>query len=201
MTVLLNQSLAPRRVKIIETILAENSLILKLQGRIVPNQYKLLPFLAQELKCLGIESIERVTVYGLTEESASTVWEESFTLTPDCSIVNQVTKIDSLTITKEERVENDSEALIEGQETPDSATEDATEESAQSSEHHEAEEISFPPRYSPVVTTAGSSLSLMPMITSLAIGFGVGIMTGMYCGYQKAVRELPASMGTIEQTR
>lgn len=46
-----------------------------------------------------------------------------------------------------------------------------------------------------------SSFPLSIILPYLAIGFGAGIIIGAYFGYQKAVSEMYAQPGAIEQPR
>lgn len=205
---LLNQSLSTRKIEVIEATLTENSLTLKVQSKKIPNQHKLLPFLSAEIKSLGIEALEQVIVYGMTEESDIAAWQESLTLTQEDLIVNRVTKLNSLPTIAEEVAENNPENLSE---TPEAALENPPEDTTtnpettteESEEPSPEPESTFTSRYALPTTTAASnnnsSFSLVTILASLAIGFGWGVMAGIYFGYQKAVSEMPAQPGAIEQ--
>jgi hypothetical protein len=82
---LLNRCLQVRRVTLIEANFNENCLELKLVSPKVPNQYKLLPFLRDEISSLGISSLEQVKVHALTAISSAPAWEASLTLEQDWS--------------------------------------------------------------------------------------------------------------------
>jgi hypothetical protein len=206
---LLNQSLLTRKIEVIETSLIENSLTLKVQSKKIPNQHKLLPFLSAEIKSLGIEALEQVIVYGMTEESDTAAWQESLTLSQDNLIVNHVTKLNSLPTITEEISENNREDAAE---TPEASDADIPAESIINEETPEEEneepnaesESTFASRYAipTTVTTANNNNASFPLVTivaSLAIGFGWGVMVGIYFGYQKAASEMPAQPGAIEQ--
>jgi hypothetical protein len=199
---LLNQSLLTRKIEVIETSLTENSLTLKVQSKKIPNQHKLLPFLSAEIKSLGIEALEQVIVYGMTEESDTAAWQESLTLTQEDLIVNHVTKLNSLPTITEEISENNLENPSEN--SPEDTTTNLETATEESEEPRQDPESTFASRYVPPTTTASnnnSSFSLGTILASLAIGFGWGLMTGVYFGYQKAVSEMPAQSGAIEQSQ
>lgn len=203
---LLNQSLLTRKIEVVEATSEENALTLKVQSKKIPNQHKLLPFLSAEIKSLGIDGLEQVIVYGMTEESHIPAWQESITLSQDDLIVNRVTKLNSLPTITEEIAENNPE---DAPEAPEALPEDSTDKVAATTEESqepeaESEQV-FASRYAlPTTTTAGgnnSSFSLVTIVASLAIGFGWGVMAGIYFGYQKAVSEMPPQPGAIEQPR
>ncbi|AVQ73313.1 hypothetical protein B5D77_20055 [Microcystis sp. MC19] len=197
--VLLNQSLLTRKIEVIEATSQENALTLKVQSKRIPNQHKLLPFLSAEIKSLGIDGLEQVIVYGMTEESDIPAWQESITLSQDDLIVNHVTKLNSLPIITAEIAENDREDDPKALEDSETTEEKALEKPEEFPEA--AEDI--------VATGEGFSLShrrdspcpLSIILSYLAIGFGAGIIIGAYFGYQKAVSKMYAQPGAIEQPR
>lgn len=211
---LLNQSLSLRRIEIAEATIEEDSLSLKLQSRRIPNQHKIVPFLTEELKTLKIESIERVTVYGHSEESPQPAWEETIALTGDCSIANFVTRMEARPtveepigeISEEEENPEVSEASSEEEVEEPTETTDTAEETDESAEE---EERTIPSRYAlPTPTATVSPSSFVPLAVALAVGFGLGMMAGMFFGYQKAVSDSAANptipstpTGTIEPPR
>lgn len=196
---LLNRSLLTRKIEVIAATSEENALTLKVQSKRIPNQHKLLPFLSAEIKSLGIDGLEQVIVYGMTKESDIPVWQESITLSQDDLIVNHVTKLDSLPTITAEIAENNPEDVPEALEDSETTEEKALEKREEFTEA--AENI--------VATGEGFSLShrrhssfpLSIILPYLAIGFGAGIIIGAYFGYQKAVSEMPAQNGAIEQPR
>ncbi|NCQ96134.1 MAG: hypothetical protein EWV75_04880 [Microcystis wesenbergii Mw_QC_S_20081001_S30D] len=196
---LLNRSLLTRKIEVIAATSQENVLTLKVQSKRIPNQHKLLPFLSAEIKSLGIDGLEQVIVYGMTEESDIPAWQESITLSQDDLIVNHVTKLDSLPTITAEIAENNPEDVPEALEDSETTEEKALEKREEFTEA--AENI--------VATGEGFSLShrrqssfpLSIILPYLGIGFGAGIIIGAYFGYQKAVSEMPAQPGAIEQPR
>lgn len=76
----MNRCLQLRRVSLIEANLNESCLKLKLVSPEVPNQYKLIPFLRDEISSLGIELLETVQVYAITDIASAPAWETSITL-------------------------------------------------------------------------------------------------------------------------
>ena len=196
---LLNRSLLTRKIEVIAATSEENALTLKVQSKRIPNQHKLLPFLSAEIKSLGIDGLEQVIVYGMTKESDIPVWQESITLSQDDLIVNHVTKLNSLPTITAEIAENNPEDVPEALEDSETTEEKALEKREEFTEA--AENI--------VATGEGFSLShrrhssfpLSIILPYLAIGFGAGIIIGAYFGYQKAVSEMPAQNGAIEQPR
>jgi hypothetical protein len=201
---LLNQSLLTRKIEVIEADSEENVLTLKIQSKKIPNQHKLLPFLSAEIKSLGIEGLEQVIVYGMTEESDTPAWQESITLSQEDLIVNRVTKLNSLPTITEEIAENDPE---DASETPEGSPEDSDNNVTTTTEEREEPEVepeqvfASPYPSTPTVANNNPSFSLVTIVASLAIGFGWGVMAGIYFGYQKAVSEMPAQPGAIEQPR
>jgi len=181
---LLNQSLLTRKIKVVEATPQENALTLKVQSKNIPNQHKLLPFLSAEIKSLGIDGLEQVIVYGMTEASDIPAWQESITLSQDDLIVNLVTKLNSLPIILEDSETTEEKAL----EKPEEFTEAAENIVAT------GERFSLSHR-------RHSSFPLSIILPYLAIGFGAGIIIGAYFGYQKAVSEMPAQPGALEQPR
>lgn len=196
---LLNRSLLTRKIEVIAATSQENTLTLKVQSKRIPNQHKLLPFLSAEIKSLGIDGLEQVIVYGMTKESDIPVWQESITLSQDDLIVNHVTKLNSLPTITAEIAENNPEDVPEALEDSETTEEKALEKREEFTEA--AENI--------VATGEGFSLShrrhssfpLSIILPYLAIGFGAGIIIGAYFGYQKAVSEMYAQPGAIEQPR
>jgi hypothetical protein len=83
--------------------------------------------LSAEIKSLGIDGLEQVIVYGMTEESAIPVWQESITLSQDDLIVNHVTKLNSLPTITEEIAENNREDAPEALEDSETTEEKALE--------------------------------------------------------------------------
>jgi hypothetical protein len=201
---LLNQSLLTRKIEVIEADSEENVLTLKIQSKKIPNQHKLLPFLSAEIKSLGIEGLEQVIVYGMTEESDTPAWQESITLSQEDLIVNRVTKLNSLPTITEEIAENDPE---DASETPEGSPEDSDNNVTTTTEEREEPEVepeevfASPSPSTPTVANNNPSFSLVTIVASVAIGFGWGVMTGIYFGYQKAVSEMPAPPEAIEQPR
>ncbi|CCI13196.1 conserved hypothetical protein [Microcystis aeruginosa PCC 9806] len=197
--VLLNQSLLTRKIEVIEATSQENALTLKVQSKRIPNQHKLLPFLSAEIKSLGIDGLEQVVVYGMTEESDIPAWQESITLSQDNLIVNRVTKLNSLPIITAEIAENDREDAPEALDDSEITEEKALEKRE---EFPEAAEniVATGERFS-LSHRRDSSCPLSIILSYLAIGFGAGIIIGAYFGYQKAVREMYAQPGVIEQPR
>jgi hypothetical protein len=214
---LLNQSLSLRRMEIIEVTIEENSLSLKLRSRRIPDQHKIIPFLTEELSTLNIPSIEQAIIYGLSEESVTSAWEQTIPLTKNCSIAGFVTKIEARPIVEEiievESPENPEEVQDKAEESAETSEE--TPETAETSEEKEPER-SIPSRYAlptpPVAEAAkaDASSSLVSLVVALAIGFAWGMMAGMFFGYQKAISDgalrttptIPETpTGTIEPTR
>lgn len=71
---LLNQSLFVKRVTLVEANLNENCLELKLVSPKVPNQYKLIPFLRDEISSLGIdENLENSVEETIASEENSPI--------------------------------------------------------------------------------------------------------------------------------
>lgn len=203
---LLNQSLLTRKIEVIEATSEENALTLKVQSKKIPNQHKLLPFLSAEIKSLGIDGLEQVIVYGMTEESDIPAWQESITLSQDELIVNRVTKLNSLPTITEETAENNPENAPEApEELPEDSADNVAATTEESQEPRAESEQVFASRYALPTTTAAvgnnSSFSLVTIVASLAIGFGWGVMAGIYFGYQKAVSEMPPQPGAIQQPR
>jgi hypothetical protein len=203
---LLNQSLLTRKIEIIEASLAENFLTLKVQSKKIPNQHKLLPFLSAEITSLGIEGLEQVIVYGMTEESDTPAWQESITLSQDNLIINRVTKLNSLPTITEEIEENKPEDSLElSEDVPEDSVTTVEATTEENEEPAEEPERIFASRYSLPTPTTGnntnSSFSLGTILASIAIGFSWGMMVGVYFGYQKAVSEMPAQPEAIEQPR
>jgi hypothetical protein len=196
---LLNQSLLTRKIEVVEATSQENVLTLKVQSKRIPNQHKLLPFLSAEIKSLGIDRLEQVIVYGMTEESDIPAWQESITLSQDDLIVNRVTKLNSLPIITAEIAENDREDAPEALEDSETTEEKALEKREEFPEA--AENIVATGKRFSLSHRRDSSCPLGIILSYLAIGFGAGIIIGAYFGYQKAVSEMYAQPGAIEQTR
>jgi hypothetical protein len=196
---LLNQSLLTRKIEVIAATSQENALTLKVQSKNIPNQHKLLPFLSAEIKSLGIDGLEQVIVYGLTEESDIPAWEESITLSQDDLIVNHVTKLNSLPTITEEIAENNREDAPEALEDSETTEEKALGEREELTEAAESI-VATGERFS-LSNQRQSSFPLSIILLYLGIGFGTGIIIGAYFGYQKAVSEMPAQPGAIEQPR
>ncbi|TRU71002.1 MAG: hypothetical protein EWV55_14640 [Microcystis viridis Mv_BB_P_19951000_S69] len=196
---LLNQSLLTRKIEVIAATSQENALTLKVQSKNIPNQHKLLPFLSAEIKSLGIDGLEQVIVYGLTEESDIPAWEESITLSQDDLIVNHVTKLNSLPTITEEIAENNREDAPEALEDSETTEEKALGEREELTEAAESI-VATGERFS-LSNQRQSSFPLSIILLYLGIGFGTGIIIGAYFGYQKAVSEMYAQPGAIEQPR
>lgn len=198
---LLNQSLLTRKIEVVEATPQENALTLKVQSKNIPNQHKLLPFLSAEIKSLGIDGLEQVIVYGMTEESDIPAWEESITLSQDDLdlIVNRVTKLNSLPIITAEIAENDREDAPEALEDSETTEEKALEKPEEFTEA--AENIVATGKRFSLSHRRDSSCPLGIILSYLGIGFGAGIIIGAYFGYQKAVSEMYAQPGAIEQPR
>ena len=196
---LLNQSLLTRKIEVIAATSQENVLTLKVQSKRIPNQHKLLPFLSAEIKSLGINGLEQVIVYGMTKESDIPVWQESITLSQDDLIVNLVTKLNSLPIITAEIAENDREDAPEALEDSETTEEKALEKREELTEA--AENIVATGEGFSLSNRRQSSFPLSIILLYLGIGFGTGIIIGAYFGYQKAVSEMYAQPGAIEQTR
>ncbi|MFM6324633.1 MAG: hypothetical protein ACKPGF_19390, partial [Microcystis panniformis] len=177
----------------------ENVLTLKVQSKRIPNQHKLLPFLSAEIKSLGIDGLEQVIVYGMTEESDIPAWQESIILSQDDLIVNRVTKLNSLPIITAEIAENNPEDAPEALEDSETTEEKALEKREEFTEA--AENIVATGERFSLSHQRQSSFPLSIILSYLAIGFGAGIIIGAYFGYQKAVSEMYAQPGAIEQTR
>ncbi len=184
---LLNQSLLTRKIEVIEATSQENALTLKVQSKNIPNQHKLLPFLSAEIKSLGIDGLEQVIVYGMTEASDIPAWEESITLSQDDLIVNRVTKLNSLPIITAEIAENDREDAPEALEDSETTEEKALEKPEEFTEA--AENIVATGERFSLSHRRHSSFPLSIILPYLAIGFGAGIIIGAYFGYQKAVSD------------
>ncbi|NCR06928.1 MAG: hypothetical protein GPI95_00435 [Microcystis aeruginosa LG13-11] len=196
---LLNQSLLTRKIEVIAATSQENALTLKVQSKRIPNQHKLLPFLSAEIKSLGIDGLEQVIVYGMTEESDIPAWEESITLSQDDLIVNHVTKLNSLPTITEEIAENNREDAPEALEDSETTEEKALGEREELTEAAESI-VATGERFS-LSNQRQSSFPLSIILLYLGIGFGTGIIIGAYFGYQKAVSEMYAQPGAIEQPR
>ena len=184
---LLNQSLLTRKIEVVEATPQENALTLKVQSKNIPNQHKLLPFLSAEIKSLGIDGLEQVIVYGMTEESDIPAWQESITLSQDDLIVNHVTKLNSLPIITAEIAENDREddpEALEDSETTEEKALEKPEEFTEAAENIVATGEGFFPSH-----RRHSSFPLRIILPYLAIGFGAGIIIGAYFGYQNAVSD------------
>ncbi|TRU85339.1 MAG: hypothetical protein EWV76_14560 [Microcystis novacekii Mn_MB_F_20050700_S1] len=196
---LLNRSLLTRKIEVIAATSQENALTLKVQSKRIPNQHKLLPFLSAEIKSLGIDGLEQVIVYGMTEESDIPVWQESITLSQDDLIVNHVTKLNSLPTITAEIAENNPEDVPEALEDSETTEEKALEKREEFTEAPETI-MAASERFS-LSHQRHSSFPLSIILPYLAIGFGAGIIIGAYFGYQKAVSEMYAQPGVIEQPR
>ena len=184
---LLNQSLLTRKIEVVEATPQENALTLKVQSKNIPNQHKLLPFLSAEIKSLGIDGLEQVIVYGMTQESDIPAWQESITLSQDDLIVNLVTKLNSLPIITAEIAENDPEDAPEALEDSETTEEKALEKPE---EFPEAAEniVATGERFS-LSHRRHSPFPLRIILPYLAIGFGAGIIIGAYFGCQNAVSD------------
>ena len=196
---LLNQSLLTRKIEVIAATSQENVLTLKVQSKRIPNQHKLLPFLSAEIKSLGINGLEQVIVYSMIKESDIPAWQESITLSQDDLIVNSVTKLNSLPIITAEIAENDREdapEALEDSETTEVKALEKREELTEAAENIVATGEGFS-----LSNRRQSSFPLSIILLYLGIGFGTGIIIGAYFGYQKAVSEMYAQPGAIEQTR
>lgn len=204
LTMLLNQSLSSRRVEIFEAALEENVLVLKLRSPKVPNQHKLVPFISEELGMLGIRSIERVTISAFTGDAPHPLWEKSIALDRAHSLVNHVAKIDSRPTIVEETVENESSEteIAENPEDGEPLSSRVDEEASSESAEPETSERALPSKRAieaiPATNSGRSWLSLGMMLAFLSIGFGFGLLTGDFIGYQKAVGELSPPSGAIE---
>ena len=196
---LLNQSLLTRKIEVIAATSQENVLTLKVQSKRIPNQHKLLPFLSAEIKSLGINGLEQVIVYSMIKESDIPAWQESITLSQDDLIVNSVTKLNSLPIITAEIAENDREDAPEALEDSETTEEKALEKREELTEA--AENIVATGEGFSLSNRRQSSFPLSIILLYLGIGFGAGIIIGAYFGYQKAVSEMYAQPGAIEQTR
>jgi len=196
---LLNQSLLTRKIEVIAATSQENVLTLKVQSKRIPNQHKLLPFLSAEIKSLGIDGLEQVIVYGMTEASDIPAWQESIILSQDDLIVNRVTKLNSLPIITAEIAENDPEDAPEALEDSETTEEKALEKREELTEA--AENIVATGEGFSLSNQRQSSFPLSIILLYLGIGFGTGIIIGAYFGYQKAVSEMYTQPGAIEQTR
>ena len=196
---LLNQSLLTRKIEVIAATSQENVLTLKVQSKRIPNQHKLLPFLSAEIKSLGINGLEQVIVYSMIKESDIPAWQESITLSQDDLIVNSVTKLNSLPIITAEIAENDREDAPEALEDSETTEEKALEKREELTEA--AENIVATGEGFSLSNRRQSSFPLSIILLYLGIGFGTGIIIGAYFGYQKAVSEMYAQPGAIEQPR
>jgi hypothetical protein len=196
---LLNQSLLTRKIEVIAATSQENVLTLKVQSKRIPNQHKLLPFLSAEIKSLGIDGLEQVIVYSMIKEYDIPAWQESITLSQDDLIVNRVTKLNSLPIITAEIAENDREDAPEALEDSETTEEKALEKREELTEA--AENIVATGEGFSLSNRRQSSFPLSIILLYLGIGFGTGIIIGAYFGYQKAVSEMYAQPGAIEQTR
>lgn len=185
---LLNQSLHTRKLELIEVVIEDNCLTLKVQSKNVPNQYKLLPFLRQEISSLILEGIETVKVYGLTVASDLPVWEETLILDRDWTLEDHLAKTASrsstladeeynqLEIVPENNIE---ETVIEEQDSQDTVFLEQTELDTPLEEDLDIE--------SPTIDVPIQKVSFhwLPLLISLGIGFLWGVFVGLFLGYQR----------------
>lgn len=77
---LLNQSLAFKKVEIVNAILEDNCLRLKLEGKHVPNQHKLIPFIKEEITSLRLEIVQNLEIKAFVTGADEAAWQASVTL-------------------------------------------------------------------------------------------------------------------------
>lgn len=192
---LLNQCLQVRRVSLVEANLNENCLELKLVSPKVPNQYKLIPFLRDEISSLGIELLEKVKIYALTDIASTPAWETSITLEQNWSTAQNL--VDAVVKTKRSNDE-ESEEVVTLHESSESLLEEqkeVAEVSLISENPSVAEEISE----KLIQQTQKQSLSLFPIALSFVIGLLIGLSTGYFFSLSKASISEPTIYSTPGQ--
>ncbi len=90
---LLNESLAFRKVQIIDSGLTEGCLHLKLESHRIPNQKKLMPFIREEVVSLELPSVEKLEVVGCVTGNEEPVWKETVNLQNIASSFKEVAQI------------------------------------------------------------------------------------------------------------
>lgn len=186
---LLNRCLQLRRVSLVETNLNENCLELKLVSPKIPNQYKLIPFLRDEISSLGIELLETVQVYALTDVASAPAWETSITLEQNWSAAQNLG--DAVVKTKRSICEeSEDEEVVTLHESSESLVKEQTEVADDVLPiTEEVPETLIKPNQKP-------SLSLFP----IALSFAIGLLTGLSIGYFFSLSKVSISEPTVYST-
>jgi hypothetical protein len=187
---LLNQCLKVRRVILIEANLSENCLELKLVSPKVPNQYKLIPFLRDEISSLGIDLFKTVQIYALTDLKSAPAWETSITLEQDWSTAQNL----------EDAVVKGKRLINEDSEDVDSADVDTSDENLEDL----VEQTTVIEDNSPIIEiveeiTQKPSVSFLPLALSFVIGLLTGLSIGYFLSPQKANLPEPTTYTIPEQ--
>ncbi|PSF36294.1 hypothetical protein C7H19_13895 [Aphanothece hegewaldii CCALA 016] len=200
-SILLNRCLQVRRVSLVETNLNENCLELKLVSPKVPNQYKLIPFLRDEISSLGIELLEKVKIYALTDITSEPAWETSIILEQDWSTAQNLADA----VVKGKRSiyeENESEIVADISSEEENLIEEQTEVENISSVTETIEEnlsITEEVPQTLIQPPQKSSLSLFPLVLSFVIGLLTGLSIGYFFSMQKASISEPTIYTTPQQ--
>ncbi|GFE68417.1 hypothetical protein [Chroococcus sp. FPU101] len=189
---LLNQCLLVRRVTLVEANLNENCLELKLVSPKVPNQYKLIPFLRDEISSLGIDLLTTVQIHALTDINSAPAWETSITLEQDWSTLSNLA--DAVVKGKRSICEESEDVENAG---TDEILENSVEETIASEENspiiENIEELT-----TPIQSQQKSSRSLLPLTLSFVIGLLTGLSIGYFLSPQKTSISEPTTY-TIPQ--
>lgn len=195
-TTLLNQCLQLRRVTLVEVKLNENCLNLKLVSPKVPNQYKLIPFLRDEISSLEIDSIETVQILALTDIESAPAWETSITLEQDWSTAQNLAEA---VVRGKRSVSEESEAGeildLESSEKSENAVEDLPPIIETIEENLSTKEIIL----QPIQTPQKPAFPLLPLASSFLIGLLTGLSIGYFFSPQKNSVLEPTIYTTPEQ--
>lgn len=192
---LLNRCLQLRRVNLIETNLNENCLELKLVSPKVPNQYKLIPFLRDEISSLGIELLETVQVYALTDVASAPAWETSITLEQNWSTAQNLG--DAVVKTKRSICEeSEDEEIVTLHESSESLVEQQTEIAEDVVLITENPSIIEEVSQTPILPNQKPSLPLFP----IALSFFIGLLMGLSIGYFFSLSKVSISEPTVYST-
>jgi hypothetical protein len=198
--ILLNQSLVSRRVEVIEAAIEEDLLQLKLRSKKAPDRHKVVPFLVEELKTLGIEAIERVTVHGFVEDSVNLLWEETLTLSRENSLIERVTKINAMAPVAWETPAEETEEKVDGPASSRPPRGEASEGNSRPDEPETREPLPAALNRKTPASSTRNILSSGVILAFWSLGFGFGLFAGTYVGYQKAAIELSPTSGVVERS-